>query len=208
MAPILLILSSKRAGNRALVEIGGEWVKDRYRELLLQTLEIELSSIVVYSTALMAVHDEGLREEWTKCLDEKGRNIEIIYDLFETLGLAREEQTQGRLLVRHVGESLVEAIDVARITLSPEEAEIVACECVVVAETRDHANWRLLGEIGQRDSAAGAIRRAWEQVDGPHLSNSWCHHLWIASLDMPAHCSHDARTKQGSHNGRRPLVAD
>ena len=33
---------------------------------------------------------------------------------------------------------------------APEAAELVACECVVIAETKDHLNWELIGKCARK----------------------------------------------------------
>ena len=38
----------------------------------------------------------------------------------------------------------------------PEAAQIVAAECVVQAETKDHMNWQIIGAIS--DSVEGTMR--------------------------------------------------
>jgi hypothetical protein len=32
----------------------------------------------------------------------------------------------------------------------PEAAQIVAAECIVLAETKDHLNWELIGELARK----------------------------------------------------------
>jgi hypothetical protein len=75
----------------------------------------------------------------------------------------------------------------------PNEAEVVAAECVTLAETKDHLNWELLGEITGHASGnkAKSLRAAFEEVEDQedeHLyhSTGWSLELWIASLGLPA----------------------
>jgi hypothetical protein len=95
--------------------------------------------------------------------------------------------------VRHLGEALVDAMEMALATGTPEAAELVACECVVIAETKDHLNWELIGKCATklRGDAARAVKEAHEQVEeqeDEHLyhSQGWCRELWIQSLGMKA----------------------
>ena len=64
-------------------------------------------------------------------------------------GLDPEAQTPGRAVVRHIGQSLVKAMEMALGAGSPEAAEMVACECVVHAETKDHLNREMMGSCRQ-----------------------------------------------------------
>jgi hypothetical protein len=55
--------------------------------------------------------------------------------------LDAKQETPGRKVVRHVGGALVEAMKMAIAASDPATAELVACECVVLAETKDHVAW-------------------------------------------------------------------
>jgi hypothetical protein len=75
----------------------------------------------------------------------------------------------------------------------PEAAELVAAECVVHAETKDHLNWELLGQAVEKLSGSQkkALKEACEEVEeqeDEHLyhSKGWCRELWIQSLGMKA----------------------
>jgi len=56
------------------------------------------------------------------------------------MGLDPAKESSGRQIVRHKGESLVDAMNMALKTGKPEAAQLVASECVVTAETKDHQN--------------------------------------------------------------------
>jgi hypothetical protein len=165
------------------------------KELLYQMLETELGGVQVYTTALECVVNDELEEEWTKYLAQTKRHVEVMQQLLTTLGLDPAGQTPGRQVVRHIGESLVQAMQMALASGDkPEAAELVACECVVFAETKDHTNWELLSKYVQkaaqgkeRDVLATAIAEVEDQED-EHIyhSKGWCRELWIQSLGMPA----------------------
>ena len=96
-------------------------------------------------------------------------------------------------MVRHKGQSLVHAMEIALDESEPVAAELVAAECVVEAETKDHLNWELIGEAAKKAKGeeAQTLRAAHEQVEeeeDEHLYHSagWTRELWIQSLGMPA----------------------
>jgi rubrerythrin len=163
-------------------------------ELLLQSLETEKGGVQIYQTALQCVVNEDLKEEWEEYLDQTKHHVEILQELFEKLGLDPEEVTPGRKVVKHIGESLVSAMKLALDSGGPPEAaELVACECVTLAETKDHSNWELIGQCAEKakGEVAKALKEAVEEVEDEedeHLyhSKGWCRELWIASLGMPA----------------------
>jgi len=162
-------------------------------ELILQSLEHELGGLLVYETALKCVVHDDLREEWQKYLEETRSHVEALTTVCRRLEIDASEETPGRSVVRHLGESLVDAMEMALASGTPEAAELVACECVVIAETKDHLNWELIGKCAKklRGDAARAVKEAHEQVEeqeDEHLyhSQGWCRELWIQSLGMKA----------------------
>ena len=165
---------------------------EQRNELLQQMLETEMGGVLAYETALTCALNYDLKEEWQKYLAQTKRHVETVKTLMDALDVAPED-TPGRLVVRHIGGSLVTAMKLAKGTAPPAAAEIVACECVVHAETRDHANWELLSTYGK--SAKGeekkAIDAATEEIEDEedeHLyhSKGWCRELSIASLGLKA----------------------
>lgn len=169
-------------------------MKEQLSELLLQALETEMGGVQIYQTALGCVVNEDLKEEWEEYLGQTQRHVEVMHELFEKMGLDPKQETPGRKVVRHIGESLVKAMKMAKDAEGkPEAAELVACECVVLAETKDHSNWELMSQLADKTKGkeAQALKEACEEVEeqeDEHLyhSKGWCRELWIASLGMPA----------------------
>jgi rubrerythrin len=166
---------------------------DQLHELLYQALETELGGVEVYETALRCVKNDDLREEWQKYHEQTTHHVEIVKGVFEVFDLDPKTETSGRSVVRHIGRSLVKAMEMALTEGSPEAAELVAAECVTLAETKDHLNWELLGEAAKRVKGNGgkALRSAFEEVEDQedeHLyhTTGWSRELWIEALGMPS----------------------
>ena len=162
-------------------------------DLLLQSLEHERGGIKVYETALECVQNEELREEFEKYLEETQNHERVLMDLCQALEIDPEAQSPGREIVRTVGESLVEAMKKAKSAGKPEAAEIVACECVVLAETKDHLDWELIGALAEEGEGDGveALQEAYDEVEDQedeHLyhSKGWCRELWMQALGLKA----------------------
>ncbi len=162
-------------------------------ELLYQALETELGGVQVYRAALKAAVNEDLKAEWEKYLAETENHVRIMKNVFDELGLDQAAEAPGRQVVRFKGAALVQAMEMAQSTGDPVGAELVAAECVVEAETKDHANWELIGKVSEK--ATGQMKTvltdAYEQVEEEedmHLYHTmgWCRELWIESLGMPA----------------------
>ncbi len=162
-------------------------------ELLYQALETELGGVQVYQTALRCVVNEDLQKEWEKYLEQTENHVRIVESLFARLSLDPEAEPPGRLVVRHLGESLVKAMEMALEAGKPEAAQLVAAECVVLAETKDHLNWELIGELaktakGEEGAALKEAHKEVEDEEDEHLyhTTGWCRELWIETLGMPA----------------------
>ncbi|AXA84459.1 hypothetical protein DCD74_06945 [Lysobacter oculi] len=163
------------------------------KELLLQSLETERGGIKIYTTAISAAVNEDLREEWQEYLEETQHHEEVLTRVFSELGMDTEEMSPGREVCAHNGASLVAAIELAKANADPAAAELVACECVVLAETKDHSNWELIGKVAESadDKVAQVLKAAYDEVEEDedhHLyhTKGWCRELWIQSLGMPA----------------------
>jgi hypothetical protein len=166
---------------------------DQLHELLFQGLETERGGIQVYTTALTCVLNHDLRTEWEEYLEQTTRHEQIMTDVLAQFGLDPETETSGRAVVRAIGESLVNAMQMALASGPPEAAELVAGECVVHAETKDHLNWELLDLAADNadDKTAKILRAAIEEVEDEedeHLyhSTGWTRELWLQSLGIDA----------------------
>ncbi|MDD2712688.1 MAG: hypothetical protein PHU77_07180 [Simplicispira sp.] len=162
-------------------------------ELVLQMMETELGGEQVYLTALQCAQNPDLKEEWEEYLEETLTHQEVVKTLCEGLGLEPNMQTPSRKVVKHLGDSLVQAMQLALQGGSPAAAELVACECVVLAETKDHSNWELLGQVAKvaTGNVGKVLKEAHKRVEKQedhHLyhTKGWCRELWIQSLGMPA----------------------
>jgi hypothetical protein len=167
--------------------------KEQVAELLYQALETEQGGVLVYKTALRCVVNDVLKEEWEKYLEQTQTHVQIMEGLFEQFDLDPDTETPGRLVVRHIGESLVHAMEMALDAGKKEAAELVAAECVVEAETKDHLNWELMSQLAKsmKGPEGKALKEAHDQVEeqeDEHLyhTTGWCRELWIQSLGLPA----------------------
>ena len=86
---------------------------EQVAELLYQALETETGGIQVYTTALKCVVNADLRKEWEEYLEQTRNHERIVLEVMVQLGLDPEMESPGRLIVRHIGESLVEAMETA-----------------------------------------------------------------------------------------------
>ena len=167
--------------------------QEQLTELVLQSLEHEMGGVEVYETAVECAVNHDLREEWQEYLDQTRRHVQILQDLCEKLEIDAKSPTPGREIVRSLGLALVDAMQKARAGGNADAAQLVACECVVLAETKDHLDWELIGMLAENAPAEmrRALKAAHEEVEDEedeHLyhTTGWTRELWIQSLGMPA----------------------
>jgi len=167
--------------------------REQLSALLYEALETEKGGVEVYRTALRCALNPDLKEEWTKYLEQTQDHERIMTELIQAVGLDPATETPGRTVVRHIGKSLVKAMEMALNAAPPEAAEVVATECVVFAETKDHLNWELIGEAAKQADGATkkALKEAHDEVEDEedeHLyhSTGWCRELHIQTLGLPA----------------------
>lgn len=160
-------------------------------ELLLQSLEHEIGGEKIYDLALSCVQNPDLRQVWTRYLAETKTHVAALQRVCEVLSLDPLKETPGRAVVRQVATALRDAIRSARSAGDPAAAELVAAECVVLAETKDHLDWELLGKCSEymAGSAGRALNDAYERIEtqeDQHLyhSKGFCRELWIQYLGM------------------------
>jgi len=167
--------------------------KDNVTELLYQALETEIGGQAVYEAALRCAVNTDLKEEWTKYLDETRMHETILRETFARIDLDPEKETPGRQVVRSKGSALVQAMQMARKDAKPGAAQLVAAESVVEAETKDHQNWELIGEVAKAADGelAAALADAYakvEEEEDQHLYHTmgWARELWLEMLGLPA----------------------
>src|SRR5436190_22155420 len=84
-------------------------------------------------------------------------------------------------------------MEIAMVAGKPLAAEMVAAECVVLAEIKDHMNWELIGNLA--DTLTGPeqqiLKKAYVEVEDEedeHLYHSagWARELHLQALGLPA----------------------
>ncbi len=168
-------------------------MQKRTMDLLYQGLETELGGVEIYTTAITCAVNKDLKKEWTEYLGQTRNHVRIMRDTLTALGLNPKKVTPGRKVVKHIGGALVKAMKMAKATGDADAAELVAAECVVLAETKDHMNWELVGELVKhaQGEVKAALKFAHDQIEDEedeHLyhTTGWSRELWLQSLGLPA----------------------
>ena len=166
---------------------------NQMNELILQSLEHEKGGVRIYETALKCAINPDLQADWEEYLEQTRTHVKVLTTLCTKIGLEAEQDTPGQQIVRHIGASLVQAMEMALKAGKPDAAQLVACECVVLAETKDHMDWALIGQCADQaaEDQASALQEAYDEIENQedeHLyhTKGWARELWIEALGMTA----------------------
>ena len=166
---------------------------EQVRELLYQALETEIGGVQIYTTAIRCAENDDLKEEWEEYLEQTKNHVTIVEDVLTRLDLDPNQETPGRKVVRNIGEALVQSMEMALAEGKPGAAQLVAAEAVVLAETKDHQNWHLIGEVSKKvkGDVAKILKEAYDEVEHEedehyYHTKGWARELWIESLGMKA----------------------
>jgi uncharacterized protein YhaN len=177
---------------------------EQLKELVLQSLEHEMGGVRVYTAAIASAQHEELKEEWRKYLEQTRMRVQTLRAICKAVGVEAERETLGRRVVRHRISALVESMKLAEAAGDREAAERVACECIVLAETKNHVNWELLGRCAQKVSGApGAFLKEasdeFERQEHQHLyeTKGWWRELWLKSLGLQSILSREDLSSSG-----------
>ena len=162
------------------------------RELLLQSLEHERGGVKIYKAAVAAAQRTDLKSEWNGYLAQTEQHVQALTDICESFGIDPFALTPGTQIVKATGAALLQAIDTAVAAGDPKAAQLVAAECVVLAETKDHMDWELIGEVSKEltGEQREVVREAYERIEDEedeHLyhTQGWARELWLEALGLP-----------------------
>jgi rubrerythrin len=167
--------------------------KNQLETLLLQSLEHEMGGVKVYTAALECAVNADLKKEWQNYLEQTRTHVTTLEGVCRALKIDPARELPGRVVVRTVGNALVDAMKQAQSAGDRAAAEIVAAESVVLAETKDHLDWELIGKCAEQltGAEAEAVKAAYDKIEDQedeHLyhTKGWCRELWLQSLGLKA----------------------
>jgi rubrerythrin len=161
-------------------------------ELLYQALETEQGGVKIYENAVRCAQNDDLKKEWGEYLEQTRNHEVVMLRVLDGFGLDPSVETSGRQIIRNKARTLVGSMDEA-LKANPAAAQLVAAECVVEAESKDHMNWELIGEVSKKltGEEAKILKEAHQEVEeeeDEHLYHTmgWARELWLESLGLPA----------------------
>jgi hypothetical protein len=166
--------------------------REQLHELLYQGLETERGGIRIYESAVRCATNDDLKKEWGEYLDQTRNHEVVMMRVLRGFDLDPEVVSAGRTIVREKAQALVRSMNAALET-DPAAAQLVAAECVVEAETKDHMNWELIAEVaeeltGDEARILAEAHAEVEEEEDEHLYHTmgWARELWLEALGLPA----------------------
>jgi len=143
------------------------------RDKLSEFLAVEKGGLKLYERALQNVHDPEVVNKFTTFREQTRKHESILIRVMQKLGMDPEYMSNGARLATEKAEALLKTMENG---LTGKTAEINAIENIILAETKDHADWELLGKISRqtndskiRDALKDAVSEV-EPEEDEHLN--------------------------------------
>ena len=125
-------------------------ISAQLKELLLQSLVHEKGGVLVYRTALQCARNTALRTEWTRFLSQTETHVTALGGVDRGAGpRSRRDDTGVHDRRTHRQGTRRCHADGPRGGRPGGRRGLVACDCVSLAEAKDHADWELLGKVAE-----------------------------------------------------------
>jgi rubrerythrin len=177
--------------------------------LLSEFLAVEMGGEKLYVKALTLVFDPEVKSKFKEYLDQTRHHQKVLTDIIKRLGGNPKMQSPTAKLAAEKGQALLRSM--IKSGLSKEQKQLNAMENIVLAETKDHSDWELLGKIARqtndgqlRDVLTPAVKEVEDQED-EHLNWTRTKMAELAMLSLTQE-NESNQTKARNHvdmsNGR------
>jgi rubrerythrin len=171
--------------------------RDQLMDKLSEFVTVERGGIKLYEAALKLVRNREVKDKFRLFHKQTIRHEEILTGIIEKLGGKPGYKSVGAKLAEAKANALLKTMT-SSTAKTPAEAELNAIENIVIAETKDHADWELLGHIAHRseDSSLShllkpAVAEVEDQEDEHlHWTQQKLGELALASLEKNGKRSH------------------
>ncbi len=159
---VMDFFSSARINERTLMEVLSEF------------LAVEMGGQKLYEKALGLVSDSEVRTKFREFHRQTIKHQKVLTDVIHRLGGNTRAQSPTAKVATEKAQALLRSMD--RNGLSKDQAELNAIENIVLAETKDHADWELIGKIARQATEdrlreiLGAAAAEVEHEEDEHLN--------------------------------------
>jgi rubrerythrin len=175
-------------------------------DVLSEFLAVEMGGQKLYEKALTLVSDSEVRTKFHEFHRQTLKHQKVLTDVIHRLGGNTRAQSPTAKVATEKAQALLRSMDAAG--LSKDQAELNAIENIVLAETKDHADWELIGKIARQSTddrlreVLGAAASEVEQEEDEHLN--WTRKK-LGELQMEALVKGgNAKTKPDSPEAKSP----
>jgi rubrerythrin len=148
--------------------------KSALMDLLSEFLAVEEGGQKLYEKALELVFDSEVKTRFREFLKQTMTHQKVLTEIISKLGGNPNSQSHTAKIATQKAEALLRTMGDPG--LSRDQNQLNAMENIVLAETKDHADWELLGKIarqttdnGLREVLAPAAKTV-EQEEDEHLN--------------------------------------
>ena len=175
-------------------------------DVLSEFLAVEMGGQKLYEKALTLVSDSEVRTKFHEFHRQTLKHQKVLTDVIHRLGGNTRAQSPTAKVATEKAQALLRSME--RNGLSKDQAELNAIENIVLAETKDHADWELIGKIARQATddrlreVLGAAAGEIEQEEDEHLN--WTGKK-LGELQMEALVKGgNAKTKPDSPDAKSP----
>jgi rubrerythrin len=143
-------------------------------DVLSEFLAVEMGGQKLYEKALGLVSDSEVRTKFREFHRQTLKHQKVLTDVIHRLGGNPRAQSPTAKVATEKAQALLRSMDASG--LSKDQAELNAIENIVLAETKDHADWELMGKIARQATddrlreILGAAASEVEQEEDEHLN--------------------------------------
>jgi rubrerythrin len=143
-------LTEKIKDYASSATIKHEMLMDKLSEFL----TVEKGGAKLYQAALQQVRNPDVVSKFREFYEQTLKHQDILTRVVRDLGGDPSYMSRGALLAQQKAEALLQTMTMTD-GITPKQAEINAMENIILAETKDHADWELLGKIARRTTDSG-----------------------------------------------------
>jgi rubrerythrin len=122
-------------------------------EKLSEFLAVEKGGVKLYEAAIQQVRNPDVLNRFREFYQQTRKHVDILTRVISSLGGDPMHMSTGAKVAEEKAQALLKTMTPSD-GLRPEEVELNAMENIVIAETKDHADWQLLSHIARRSSDA------------------------------------------------------
>jgi rubrerythrin len=186
--------------------------KSALMDLLSEFLAVEQGGQQLYEKSLELVFDSEVKTKFREFLKQTMTHQKVLTEIISKLGGNPNSQSHTAKIASQKAEALLRTMGDPG--LSRDQNQLNAMENIVLAETKDHADWELLGKIARqttdhrlREVLAPAAKTV-EQEEDEHLN--WTRkklgELQMAALSQNRKPDASGNGHDSQHHGARPAT--